>query len=204
MTVEKTNLILSDEELRLVNNTEWILTKRIIVEKAGSMLAALACEMNTIVRQVENLPEAVVSSSPKISKGENYRGLPYVVLDYPRCFAKENIFMIRTMFWWGNFFSITVQLGGEYKKLFETILVKNTKLLQQSGGYCCVSEDPWQHYFERDNYIEMSTQEEGTIQKLLVQKSFIKIAWKFPLAEWNNMPLALEHSFKKIVEFLEP
>ena len=55
---------------------------------------------------------AIVQSTPKIAKGENYLQLPYVLLDYPRCFDKENIFAIRTMFWWGNFFSITLHLSG--------------------------------------------------------------------------------------------
>ena len=63
-----------------------------------------------------NLPEEVLIQSPKISRGENYNGLPYVMLDYPRCFGKEDVFAMRTMFWWGNFFSITWHLKGKYSK----------------------------------------------------------------------------------------
>ena len=62
------------------------------------------------------MPEVIKTSTPKISKGENYKDLPYVMLDYPRCFQKEKTIAIRTFFWWGNFFSINLQLSGEYKE----------------------------------------------------------------------------------------
>ena len=34
----------------------------------------------------------------------------------PAVFSKENIFAIRTMFWWGNFFSISLHVSGKYFK----------------------------------------------------------------------------------------
>ena len=54
--------------------------------------------------------------SPKISKGENYRGLPYVMLDYPRLFGREEVLAIRTFFWWGHGFSVTLHLKGGYRE----------------------------------------------------------------------------------------
>jgi len=56
--------------------------------------------------------------SPKISRGENYLGLPYLVLDYPRLFRPDAVLAIRTFFWWGHFFSSTLQLSGGYKTEF--------------------------------------------------------------------------------------
>ena len=64
-----------------------------------------------------------LNSSPKISKGENYKGLPWLVLDYPRYFNKEDIFAIRTLFWWGNFFSITLHISGKYKMRYEKKII---------------------------------------------------------------------------------
>jgi hypothetical protein len=60
----------------------------------------------------------------KISRGENYQLLPYIILDYPSYFSRNNIFAVRTMFWWGNFFSITLHLSGDHKiNLLITILL---------------------------------------------------------------------------------
>ena len=63
------------------------------------------------------LPEAVIQSSPKITRGENYQLLPYVILDYPRCFQKEQVFAIRTMFWWGKGISITLHVSGNVARM---------------------------------------------------------------------------------------
>ena len=128
----------------------------------------------------ENLfPLAVVQSMPKIAKGENYRQLPYVILDYPRCFDKENVFAIRTMFWWGNFFSCSLHLSGMYKILFAKALQKNIYLLQKNNFYICINKDEWQHHFEADNYFPVDILTEEKIKTIITQQHFIKVAVKF-------------------------
>lgn len=97
---------LSATELELVTNTDWILTKNGIIQKVKNMLEALQAEQQEyLAKEKINFPAEFTSSLPKISKGENYKGLPYLVLDHPRYFNKENVFTIRTMFWCGKFFS---------------------------------------------------------------------------------------------------
>ena len=83
------------------------------------------CAENLKSSITDRLPAEVAEISPKISKGENYNGLPYVMFDYPRFFTKENVFAVRTFFWWANYFSVTLHLKGEYKEMFaETIFKK--------------------------------------------------------------------------------
>ena len=97
-------IMLSDDELQLVNNTGWILTKRSVMEKVDQVLGSIAENQKLIIEKEKNrLPQEVIKSEPKISRGENYLQLPYMLLDYPRFFDTENIFAVRTMFWWGNF-----------------------------------------------------------------------------------------------------
>ena len=47
------------------------------------------------------------------------------MLDYPALFKKDEIFALRTMFWWGNFMSITLLLSGGYKETFATVIEEN-------------------------------------------------------------------------------
>src|SRR5712671_4795594 len=107
---------LSQAEMELVNNADLILTKNAILKKAYRLLGNLQVEQQKyIMLHPSGLPAKVSASTFKISKGENYKELPYLVLDYPRLFEQENIFAVRTMFWWGNFFSITLHLSGRHK-----------------------------------------------------------------------------------------
>ena len=101
---------LSKEEEALINRTDWILTKNHILQKVKQLFSNLQSRQHLILQGMLSLQPEIVNSSPKISKGENYKGLPWLVLDYPRLFEKESFFAIRTLFWWGNFFSTTLHL----------------------------------------------------------------------------------------------
>ena len=146
-------LMLSDEEQQLVNNSDWILTKRVIIDKVQQFFGDVSVIQKAILQNEKDwLPAAVLLSEAKISKGENYLQLPFLMLDYPRCFDAKNIFAVRTMFWWGNFFSITIHLSGSYKLMYQENLIANFDKLKQGRFYLCIHESQWHHHFEEDNY----------------------------------------------------
>ena len=70
-------------------------------------------------------PHAVDALNGKIFRGENYRQLPYLVLDYPKHFSKESVLAFRTMLWWGNFFSCTLHLQGKALDERRSSLIQN-------------------------------------------------------------------------------
>jgi hypothetical protein len=196
-------LMLSDEELQLVNNPGFILTKRMIIDKVCGLLGALQEDQKTVIENEKHwLPPPVVRSSAKISKGENYLQLPYVLLDHPRCFEAEDIFAVRTMFWWGNFFSTSLHLSGKYKEMFQQKITENLGRIKQEI-FICVNENQWQHHFEAGNYVAAKQMPADEIQKVLLEKRFVKLAIKFPLQPWNDIPLLLDGAFKEMIEMLK-
>ncbi|HXL58576.1 MAG TPA: hypothetical protein VN958_20075, partial [Chitinophagaceae bacterium] len=109
------NVKLSKTELMLVCDEQFILTKNNIINKVYQLFGALSDHFFIGIKNTGNIfPLEVLTSYPKIYKGEQYKGLPYVMLDYPRYFVKDDAFAIRCLFWWGNFFSITLHLAGKY------------------------------------------------------------------------------------------
>ncbi|MBK7123648.1 MAG: hypothetical protein IPH68_13060 [Chitinophagaceae bacterium] len=196
-------LMLSDEELQLVNNREWILTKRIIIEKAMALFGMVSHNMQSVIEKEKYwLPATVVRSSPKIAKGENYLLLPYLLLDYPRCFEGENIFAVRTMFWWGNFFSITLHISGIYKNQFQQNIMDNLVSVKQDF-FICVHESQWHHHFEEDNYKPLDQLKRHEINEIIAAKPFIKLAVHFPLPEWDHVTERMDVTFRKIIELLK-
>jgi hypothetical protein len=196
-------LMLSDDELQLVTNTQWILTKRTIIDKVNDLMGDVAASQQRMIEKEQAwLPAAVVSSAPKIAKGENYLQLPYLLLDYPRCFDAENIFAVRTMFWWGNFFSITLHLSGVYKEKFQQHIVNNMDAAD-ADYFICIHENQWQHHFEADNYTGIKNLSKEALQKLIIEKPFIKLAIQFPLQPWAVIPALLEQSFAEIIKLLK-
>lgn len=196
-------LMLSDDELQLVCNADWILTKRRIVDKVDGLLSWLAGQQRLIIENEKDwLPAEVVESEPKISRGENYLQLPYMLLDHPRCFDAANIFAVRTMFWWGNFFSVTLQLSGRYKDMFQEKIIADINSGKQDI-FICINENQWQHHFEADNYIDVKKMNSNDLKDLIEKKQFIKLAMKFPLQPWAALPALLENSFLEMIKLLK-
>ena len=196
-------ILLSADEQQLVNNTGWILTKRKITDKVNGLLGEISVRQQAIIEKEKDwLPAAVVQSTPKIAKGENYLGLPYMLLDYPRCFDAEDVLAVRTMFWWGNFFSITLHLSGDYKEMFQQKIIDNIPATK-ADVFICISENQWQHHFEADNYTAIKNTLKDTLQDMIMQKPFIKLAIKFPLQSWNDIPSLLDDSFTELILMLK-
>jgi hypothetical protein len=201
---KETKITLSAKEQELVCNTDWILTKHRIIQKVYALFGEQAIFMQQhLVKEKMKLPADINIAEPKISKGENYGSLPYVMLDYPRCFQKEKTLAIRTFFWWGNFFSINLQLSGEYKEKFLPALQKKILQLQQGDYWICISNNPWQHHFEEGNYTSLKKCSAEKFSSILNRESFIKIGKKIPLTQWDTAPAFIQQSFTEMIELLK-
>jgi hypothetical protein len=201
---EASKLTLSDEELQLAGNTNWILTKRIIIDKVVAMFAQLAATMQGKLHlQKALLPSIITQSTPKIAKGENYLQLPWVMLDYPRYFSGADALAVRCMFWWGNGISITLHVSGTCKTMlqqrFADILISETFC----NYYLCVNEDEWQHHFKADNYLPVKELPAEKILQIIDNSPFIKIAVRFELQQWSEMPELLEKEFLQLLDCIK-
>ncbi len=200
---DQTKIRLSPFEMDLLRNSEWILTKNQIVKKAQRLLE----EVQENTRQYAtgpsvNLPHEVITISPKISKGENYQGLPWLILDYPRYFEKEKIFAIRTMFWWGNFFSTTLHLSGEYKERYSRAVIRSYEELSKNEFYSCINDEQWHHHFEKENYLPVKKFSARDFADHINKRSFIKLSCQLSFLAWNEAPGLLSESFIQITKWL--
>ena len=198
----KAKLHLSQLETELIKNKEWILTKHSVINKVYMLFG----ELNEVYRQISEqeeffFPGVHKNAGGKISKGENYEGLPYVMLDFPALFSRENIFAIRTMFWWGNFFSITLHISGDKFKL-KGDFFEIQAYLRENNFFVCVNEKEWHHSFELSNYVTVKELDQQKL-KQISNKNFFKISKNLELNKWNEAPEFLEKSFREIIEFIK-
>ena len=193
--MEQAKIQLSAAEMALVSNASIILTKNSVLLKTKSLMETLQAAMQHI-QQEDYSTHPLFATSPKISKGENYLGLPYLVLDYPRNFGQEDIFAIRTFFWWGHFFSSTLQLSGEYCSQYGPLLSNAYEQLSQHGYFVQVGTDPWAQHFHPDNYQPVTHFSPEAFADHCQQQASIKIAAKWPLEEWPYAANNLLESWK--------
>ena len=195
-------LTLSPKELELVNDPGWILTKNAIIEKVYGLFGELSTVYGTLLND-QSLISADYAGfrSPKISKGEQYENLPWVMLDHPRCFDGENIFAIRSFFWWGNFCSITLLLSGnwrdQYAESVENYFSQGSTDI--NDWFICINEDPWQHHFRKDNYLTIAEWDNKPFASL----PFIKLAKKIALPDWDNLDRFFGENYAEILNMLK-
>lgn len=194
---------LSTQEMELVKNADWILTKNAIMLKAKWLLENTQQQFVHHAGTVKALlPAEVLQVHGKVSRGEYYRGLPYLILDYPRYFKKDHICAIRCMFWWGNFFSITLHLSGNYKINQQPALLSSFELLKQHDFYLSASTtEEWEHHFERDNYLSLKDIDAKQFGERIIQSPFIKMAKQYPLHLWDKVMVNLENDFSTLLKF---
>jgi hypothetical protein len=176
---------ITEKDLRVLQDTDFLLTKSAVLEKIYKLLEDTRDELIKSVRNTDfTFPEGTDIVTGKISRGENYKSLPYMVLDYPTLFTNEGSFAFRTMFWWGNFFSSTLHLEervlDEHRKTFG----ENIDILLNKNIFIGVGETPWQYHYGEDNYLPLSKDH----SKFIINCNFLKLSKKISLSEWEKLP----------------
>ena len=187
-------------EMELVSSPDIILTKNAILQKLKSFLAEVEVKQLNILKDYSaQLPQEVLSTSPKISRGENYKGLPWLVLDNPRHFRHNNIFAIRTMFWWGNFFSITLHLSGNNKSDLLKKIFENLSLLKENDFYVYAGQDEWEHDLDPASYKKLFALNTEDIDAIVSTNNFFKLAIKFPIDSLEAIEDKLLRNYELLV-----
>jgi hypothetical protein len=199
--IQQTKIQFLPAEMELVSSPDIILTKNAILQKIKSFYEELQIKQQDILKKYSSqLPEEVLKISPKISRGENYKGLPWLVLDNPRYFQHNNIFAIRTMFWWGNFFSITLHISGNNKNNLLKNLTSNVSLLEKNDFYIYNGTKEWEHDIDPDSYKKLSTIDEDKLQKIFSANSFLKLAVKFTVESLEVVEENLLRNYELLVK----
>jgi hypothetical protein len=193
LVMEVSKIHLSSAEMELMQDAQIILTKNRILEKMKALLEEVQEKQIEFARE-KNLSNEIFKISPKISKGENYLGLPYLILDYPRHSSENDFFFIRTMFWWGKFFSCTLHLAKNSKEKFRNQIKNSYSQLQNC--YISISKDQWVHHLEKPDYFKIDSMNKMQFEECYDKFNHIKIAGNHSLTEWEKAPSELFETWK--------
>lgn len=188
-------IILSDQELALMQDQQWILTKQQITEKIYNLFGAQVSVIETALPHLAVVEPNWKRVPAKIYKGESYRRFPYVMLDYPRLFSGDDALAIRTLFWWGHFISVSVQLSGKYKRFFNA---RNGPAAWQSQWLLWTHETPWEHDPESFPVIEWKSQYREACAAAIRQLPYIKLTIRLSLENWQQWETQLGEAYRQI------
>lgn len=198
--MQQTKIQLLPAEMELVSSPDIILTKNAILQKIKLFFEGLQLRQFDILKDHSSqLPSEILKILPKISRGENYKGLPWLVLDNPRFFQHNNIFAIRTMFWWGNFFSITLHLSGSNKTNTLEKIINNIFTLKENNFYVYSGVDEWEHDLDPNSYKKLSSLSNDDLKQISSMNNFLKLAIKFPIDSFEVTEEKLLRNYELLV-----
>ncbi|WP_211999952.1 hypothetical protein [Chitinophaga sp. HK235] len=198
------NFYLTAEEAEIVFSPRVIELKNKAIEKVMLLMGRLQLALAAWDAEADFPFEAAwLQQGPKISKGEQYKSLPWVMLDYPRYFSKTDVFAFRSMFWWGHYFTCTLHLAGTVKKRFEGSLAEAYTQLAAAGFSVYLPEDdPWEHDFEDGHYQAIGDMCFEDWKRLVSRQSFIKLAKPFGLERWGEVITDIVEAYATLLNVL--
>ena len=181
-----------------MQDAELFPAKELITRKIYELFYQLSVSIkNNNHTQNFHFTKGTDKTTGKISRGENYLSQPYVILDLPRHFSKDDIFAFRSMFWWGHHFSFTLHLAGKSFEQHAPALTANMKKLHGRDVYACVKDGMWEHHFEDSNYQSLDAITPGQMPN-----NFLKLSRKMPLDQWKQMPAYGIETYELFLEVL--
>jgi len=192
------------EELSILQDSDFLRKKQQVQQKIWKLLSDSRSQLRPMASSLQQqLPAGADCRHGKISKGEQYRQLPYLVLDFPRKFTQDDIFTFRTMVWWGHECSCTLHLQGhsaeKYRKTLARALPKSA---QRKGLWVGVGETPWEYHFGETNYRPAEEFPQQSLAEHLLQHPFIKLSKQLSLTHAAQLPSFSKDVFELYIYLL--
>lgn len=192
---------LTREELQTIENQQFFEIKKNVTTKIYQAFGDLIMELKKHPSHLSfQYPKGADISVGKISKGENYLGLPYIMADFPRHFTKQGVFAYRLWFWWGNYITITWHLSGTYLFEYKKILIDNFRNFQNQDCFLAINDDEWQHNIQKSSYITLKDVTFSQYEGYINNKQFFKVSKQVHFNELATLNSSVKQLFETIIQ----
>lgn len=185
-------------DIALIEDTHFLLQKAAIISHLTVELHGLGDKLKEMA-QHSSLPAHLLKTPPKVSRGENYKGLPYLVLDYPRVFGQTDTFAFRVLFWWGHFVSANLYLSGSYlDRYLDRILLATSST---DPLFISTNASPWVHDLA-EGHVELHSLSAGQIRQRVTEIGYLKLSTRLPLTDITRLSSFGKESFERFLTLL--
>jgi len=191
------------EEFLFLKDHQFFDVKASITSKVIQLFSRIEEGIVTEIKTSSfKFPEHVLTTPSKISKGENYLKCPYIVLDYPRLYSKDDIFAFRNIFWWGHYFSNAFIIGGKSYDRYLPRFLEITGKLKKKNWELCIYRTPWKLEKLPWNYVQFSRLSDEEIKFRLQKYPFIKITRIYPLGLYKKLERETRHFLSDLINLM--
>ncbi len=163
-------------ELELISNKSIIEQKQAAITNMVNRFHQLAATLTQELQKQNLWSENLFGGRhAKVTKGENFHGFPFVVLDTPQLGGGEIKVALRTLFWWGHHFSC------QFIIIKENVSIDNNYLhkLIEFNTQIYTGEDLWEQNLLSSFF--------KPIKGSASAKNFLKLGMIIPLSDFEKL-----------------
>lgn len=184
---------LSSKEIELLSSNSFF---EILKKVDGNLNSLLYSVQQEILSYWKNnsqliLPEEASQVPGKISKGYNYKGFPYQVMDFPSVFGKQDTFSFRVFFWYGNYFSANLLLTGRYAKEWKQEILR----LNSEETFLLLDADIWESDISDRNKLSLTSANKPEIESFFDENESIRLFRLFNMQKANQAEELIVNTF---------
>ncbi len=177
------------EELRVLCDRDFMPLKAAVSDKINQLFTELKLSLlEEINSSGIRFPEGLDIASGKFSRGENYRNFAWRVFDFPRRGVKNDLFIFRTLFLWGQEFSFHLILTGLQAEKYAPAIFNGWKSLADAGILLSAKESPWDWERSAESHREFSDGFGSAIPDFVASSGFIKLTCAISPEEYADVP----------------
>ncbi len=175
--------MLSTKSLDFLSNKENFELKNQIDKEVGQLLHEFQNKLaNLLNHESFSLPTKLSKQPGKINKGNNHKGFPFQVSDFPAVLGETDAFSFRAVVWYGNFFSFSLILKGQIKNRFQLPFIK----LLDKGFSLSLNENIWETTSTSVMNLPINNKNQDKAKSLISESEGIRIFKTYSLNQIHD------------------
>ena len=171
------------DELATLENTAFFLQKDAATARIHASLDVLRERLRAVLAAGADgwlCAGAMDVEQGQLTTGESYRGLPYVVLDFPKRFSRAEFLTMRTLFWWGHYAVYALMVQGPWLAEAVGRIEAALPALTAAGVEATLADTPWD--WQRGPGYTRPLLDDADTREWLRAAPFLKLMRFLPLA----------------------
>jgi len=187
--------MLSDKQKQYISDPESFLLKNEVDDQINKLLYRFQQTLSGLIDQnAYNFPDKIGKTTFKVSKGNNHKGFPFQVIDFPASLGQEHAFSFRSVIWYANFFSFSLILKGTPKETYTQQLVQ----LVDKDFILLWFDNIWESDIATEHSMEITKNQLSELTKIYQEKEAIKIIKSYNLNQIEEFERLGTECFKEL------
>lgn len=172
--------IFTTDDLALMRDAGLMARKEAVIGKVKSVLSAVKEALTSEIKDPSAYlaPDGTDFRQGQLAHGDQFHGLPWVYLDFPKYFSREAMFTFRSFFWWGHGFLFAWFLSGPLLDTYKAALIGRYDRLAETGNgvlRLSLAKDPWE-WRQADGYaLDLTRANRAAAEAALTTRPFLKL-----------------------------